>query len=258
MLDGSSNGFGLQHLDAACIEEAKRHCPEIIDSQEHRLLFLRAEYFNAKHAAVVLIRYWNERIALFGKDKAFLPLTISGALRDDEVGLGMGFILLSPERDSSGRAIIIVDQSKLERKNYTRNMMLRVVWYIIHAALEDETIQCKGIVMLCTPRNAEFDQFDRKLESKITHSLRETLPVIWKGLHICHAPGFYELVAPNAKYLLGRRMRARTRWHRGSFRSVLGTLAEYGINSTAIPTDIGGDWDVDGSKWLEERQEKNL
>mmetsp|Transcript_44652 Transcript_44652/g.136197 ORF Transcript_44652/g.136197 Transcript_44652/m.136197 type:complete len:100 (-) Transcript_44652:521-820(-) len=74
----------------------------------------------------MLIKYWEERITIFGEDKAFLPLNLSGALRDDEVGLSMGFITLSPERDSSGRAVLIVDQSKLERKNYTRNMMVRL------------------------------------------------------------------------------------------------------------------------------------
>lgn len=253
----NGDGFGKRHLNAACIEKAKQLCPEIINSQEHRLLFLRAEGFNAKRAADLLIEYWSERITLFGEDKAFLPLTLSGALRDDEVGLSMGFIILSPERDISGRAIVIVDQSKLERKNYTRNMMLRVVWYVIHAAVEDEEIQRKGIVMLCTPRNAQFDQFDRKLESKVTHSLRDALPVIWVGLHFCHAPAFYELIAPNAKYILGRKMRARTRWHSGSFRSVLETLAEYGINPTSIPSEYGGEWNVDG-KWLEERRAKGL
>mmetsp|Transcript_44654 Transcript_44654/g.136200 ORF Transcript_44654/g.136200 Transcript_44654/m.136200 type:complete len:232 (-) Transcript_44654:521-1216(-) len=122
----NGNRCGLGHLNTACVQEAKRKLPQVINSTEHRLKFLRAESFDVKKAAVMLIKYWEERITIFGEDKAFLPLNLSGALRDDEVGLSMGFITLSPERDSSGRAVLIVDQSKLERKNYTRNMMVRL------------------------------------------------------------------------------------------------------------------------------------
>ena len=62
-------------------------------------------------------------------------------------------------QDSTGHSILLVNPSMQDKSKYTRERMLRVLWYMIHAALETESTQRFGIVAF--PNHARFSQFDR-------------------------------------------------------------------------------------------------
>ena len=58
-------------------------------------------------AAKRLGKYWKKRVALFGPDRAFLPMYQSGAFRDNEADMDtmrQGFARLLPSKDPQGRA----------------------------------------------------------------------------------------------------------------------------------------------------------
>ena len=85
---------------------------------------------------------------MFGQDKAFLPMTLDGALKDDHISLGVGFArLVVPAKDPAGRSIIFADPSKLDSTKYDRESMVRATWYVMHAALESVDAQKMGVVM---------------------------------------------------------------------------------------------------------------
>jgi hypothetical protein len=72
-----------------------------------RLKFLRAESFIAKQAADRMIRFFDIKLFLFGKDKLCKDITIKDLDYDDMATLEAGFLQLLPVRDRSGRCIFM-------------------------------------------------------------------------------------------------------------------------------------------------------
>jgi len=151
-----------------------------------------------------LIKYWDKRIFIFGEEKAFLPLTLEGALRDDEVALERGFSRLVPgAKDPMGRSIVFLDPSRLDRSKYERNSMVRATWYVLHAALENPDAQKNGVVALGYPKHAHISQLDRGLIKQNGESIRGCIPVRIAAFHICHPPTFFAIVFPIVRLFLG-------------------------------------------------------
>mmetsp|Transcript_3235 Transcript_3235/g.4416 ORF Transcript_3235/g.4416 Transcript_3235/m.4416 type:complete len:211 (-) Transcript_3235:524-1156(-) len=140
----------LADKDREGIAKAEKRCPEIINTKEHKLMFLRSDNFMVDLAAKRFANYWNKRIELFG-EKAFSPLTISDSLNNDKEALNTAFCKLLKAKDDVGRSIIYMDPALLDDSKYTRDSMVSVhfgavpgaftvifplyVWYIIFLSL---------------------------------------------------------------------------------------------------------------------------
>jgi hypothetical protein len=197
-------------------------------------------------------------VEIFGPDKAFLPLTLSKALKDDNVALSTGFFSLTGTKDASGRSIIFIDPSKQDKTKYARESMCRAVWYICHAALEDEMTQKRGIVNIAYAHHAKLSQIDRPLTKMNIESVKGCIPMRQSGIHICHPPSFISLLLPILKVFMGERLRKRLQMHSGSTEKVLKHIAAYGLPKESMPTDLGGDAVVDHLRWLERRRTSGL
>jgi hypothetical protein len=209
-------------------------------------------------AAARYARYWDKRVEIFGPDKAFQPLKLAAALCGDSVALERGFFSITGTKDSSGRSIMVMDPSKHDKTMYERESMCRALWYVVHAGLEDEMTQKRGLVILGYLQNAKFSQFDRALTKMNIESLKGCIPVRMSGLHLCHAPSFMALVLPVVKVFMGERMRKRIQLHSGSNEKVLKKVSPYGLSKEAMPTYLGGDQIVDYQSWLEQRRVAGL
>jgi hypothetical protein len=86
--------------------EAQLQCEGDEFGDERLERFLRAEGMNAKLAAQRFIRYWEDRKAVFGAEKFALPMTLSGALRDDLAAIEAAVYVQLPNRDTSGRQLL--------------------------------------------------------------------------------------------------------------------------------------------------------
>jgi len=149
--------------DKAVLMRAMKECPDVVNDK-HKLMFLRCEVFNADLAAKRFVRYWTKRLEYFGEKKAFKKLTLANVYDEDEseVALRRGFYSIIPVRHSSGRFIIYADPGKLDRTLYTPEMLVRAVWYITHAVLEDEEVQKKGVIAILNPRRTKFSEVEKK------------------------------------------------------------------------------------------------
>lgn len=157
--------------------EAQEKCPDQT-TKEFKLMFLRSEVFNADLAAKRYALYWDKRIDVCGPEKAFLPFTLSGALKDDEAALSIGFAnFLAGFTDPLGRGIMYFEPAKQDRTKYTRESMTRAVWYMLHAALESVDAQKHGVIFIAYPAGAKLSQFDRGLVKRILPSIQGVLPV---------------------------------------------------------------------------------
>jgi hypothetical protein len=72
-----------------------------------RLLCLRADPYNIEKAATRLASFFDFKQQLFGEEKLTKDITLDNFLGEDKHGLDSGPFQLLPERDRSGRAIIM-------------------------------------------------------------------------------------------------------------------------------------------------------
>lgn len=111
-----------------------------------------------KLAAKRYANYWEQRVKVFGREKAFQPLTLDGPLKDDDVALKIGFLNWTGAYDPSGRAVMFGDPSKQDKSKYEPESMCRALWYILHAALKSPDTQKKGVVVIVWPHHVKFGQ----------------------------------------------------------------------------------------------------
>lgn len=119
--------------------------------------------------AVLFTSNSADRLHRDWKGSEALLLTQDQALKDDTTALIItGFARLAlGYQDSTGHSILLVDPSMQDKSKYTRERMLRVLWYMIHAALETESTQRFGMVAF--PNHARFSQFDRHHDARHDH-----------------------------------------------------------------------------------------
>ena len=156
---------------------AKEKCPSECD----KLVFLRCEVFNVDQAVCRFVKYWNARIQVFGEEKAFLPMTIDGAMKDDAECIQLGYLQVASQVDPDGRAIGLFDFNK-QTGEVSSESLLRVVWYQVHVALARESCQKRGFVayVKCLDRMADFRP---SLSKKIAQAVRGILPFRFAGVH---------------------------------------------------------------------------
>jgi len=241
--------------DKTAYIRAAKECPDVVNDA-HKLMFLRCEVFNADLAAKRFVRYWTRRLEFFGEKKAFKPLTLANIYDDDEgeEALRRGFLSINPIRHSTGRFIMLADPGKLDRTKYTREMLVRFVWYIFHALLEDEEVQKKGVIGIIYPRTTKFSEVEKKIMYMCTVSVKGCLPLRLSGFHVCHCPTMFRVIFPFVKMLMGPRLRKRLKLHYGSDKAVVKALKNFDINPEQISADMGGTWEYDHLKWIEERR----
>lgn len=231
-------------------------------------------------AARRYVKYWEQRLHVFGPEKAFLPLTLDGALKDDEVALTIGFMNYTGQFDPSGRAVPFADPSKQDKTKYTPKSMCRSLWYLLHTCLQNTDTQKKGVIVCIFPRNVRLGQLDRKLMKLNSDSLKACIPVRVSCLHICHPPKIFQMIFPIVKckrrfllsssiaclkfcfflifssasfvVFLGERLQKRVKIHSGSEEQVLTELEKYGLTKDMVASPIGGNAEVDMAKYIAE------
>ena len=238
--------------------QAMEKCPQLL-TRDFKLMFLRSEVFNTNLAVGRYSQYWEKRVKIFGPEKAFQPLTLDKAVSGDHVALELGLMrVVRGVTDPKGRAIIYIDPSVQDRTKYSRSSMCRALWYTLHAALELESAQKHGVVMLADPSREKFSQFDLGLSKVMIPSLQGAIPLRFSAFHICHPPAFILIILPIVKLFMSERMKKRILLHTGSIEKVLKRLSAYGLERSMIPSRLGGEVTLDHVGWVKERQSKKL
>jgi lipopolysaccharide biosynthesis regulator YciM len=86
--------------------QAESQNKEYVSCDKFRLKFLRAEMFNAKLAAGLMVRFFDEKEKLFGADKLTKEIKLWDLDEDDRKFLQSGVNQILPQRDPAGRRII--------------------------------------------------------------------------------------------------------------------------------------------------------
>jgi hypothetical protein len=89
----------------ACLQAASQN-KDYVTSRQLGLKFLRAECFDPKLAAERLVRFFQEKLNLFGAEKLTKDIKLSDLDEDDIRCLNAGIGQILPLRDRAGRSIL--------------------------------------------------------------------------------------------------------------------------------------------------------
>jgi len=146
--------------EKACYVQARETCPPAVFQYEcDPLMFLRACQWDPWQAAQRMVAYWNERLQVFGPDRAFLPMILPASGTGDQQGpdgsngqtpplplvsalskqdieiLETGAVMILPP-DREGRSVVFIDRTRLLPEHHHQTLSrLRALWYVFHRAL---------------------------------------------------------------------------------------------------------------------------
>ena len=245
----------LPSADTVAYYQAVSECPDQV-SPRRRMMFVECEENNVPLAARRLALHWRLRFDLFGPRRAFLPMTLSGAMQDEiEHIVKRPINQLLPSTDASGRAIICTVATRRNFAEYSVKQENRIIWYLLEVASENDQVRKSGFVGVTDGRNVERKHFSKKLAADREELLCRAQPIPFRSLHLLHPSLLaHYFILPIVKNLLRRNARFRMISHYGSQSEVLRELEEdYRLPRTCLPTDIGGAVQVDVMKWVQER-----
>ena len=168
---------------------------------------------------------------MFGLDRAFLPMTLDGAMAEDIALLSLGYAYLLPD-DNHGRAVFFWDRTGFTSRSASREAMLRCLFYNVHMLTFAVSDRKKGFVVVVNCRSFDlYKHFDRILSTNLRR-LVEVAPLLLRGLHIGAGPGssVLDLVMPVLKIIHGKRVRLRLQLHKGSDQEIVQSLSDYGLD----------------------------
>lgn len=122
--------------------------------------------------------------------------------------------------------------------------MLKVWWYLIHIALENENCRKNGFVILGNDKDMRLKHFHPRRGLGMIKSGINYFPIQLQAVHLCNPMAVFPLVATAAKVVMPIRLRQTVTIHTGSSEEVLKSLASCSIPGTCIPICMGGTLDI--------------
>jgi hypothetical protein len=149
MQDALDSGIPDQEKEAYL--EAVALAPDVVTKESSAQMFLRYTNYDPWAAARGLISYWEMRKEIFGADRAFLPMTMSGAMAENREHLDKAIVILLGS-DRHARPVVLFDRIRSSKRYVQRNSVLRCVFYVLHCiCMMEEGLQ-NGFVVLTDVR----------------------------------------------------------------------------------------------------------
>jgi hypothetical protein len=146
--------------------------PHLVERESEAIALLRCQKFDAWAAASRLVAYWKLRKLTFGSERAFLPMSLDGAMAEDIDAFRIGVVQILPN-DENGRAVFFFDRIRAVRSLLTRDALGRCFFYLAQVLLEREDVQKCGYVFVVNVKGMCNVQY--KLE--ICYRLLATQPL---------------------------------------------------------------------------------
>ena len=231
--------------------EACLKCPELLSS-EHKAAFLEFADFDAHKAAKRMCEYWKVRVAAFGPERAFLPMTLAGAMQDEVQGMIKHCPwCLMPDADLSGRKILFLDAARRNFACFSEDQEARSLFYLLDILAFDPSARASGFVFLASTRNVDRKSFSFRILKFSRHLTEAVIPMRFRGFHICFpSPVFYYDIFPVMRRILGKDYRLRMKLHCGNEGEVIQSLEQYRFSKARLPKVVGGFCELDYGQWV--------
>jgi hypothetical protein len=143
--------LGIPDEEKAAYLEALTMAPLLVERESDPVAFLRCDKFDAWAAAKHLVAYWDVRKKIFGSERAFLPMTQSGAMANEREHLEKALTMILPD-DDCDRSVIYVDRIRTIKSIAPRSSVLRCLFYVLHVLCQMENTQRRGFVRVLNCR----------------------------------------------------------------------------------------------------------
>uniref|UniRef100_A0A7S1D342 EF-hand domain-containing protein n=1 Tax=Cyclophora tenuis TaxID=216820 RepID=A0A7S1D342_CYCTE len=225
--------------------------PDKIDDK-HKLMFLRAELFNSKKAAARCCRHWDFLLEMFGPEKAFLPMTQEGALRDDLEILKVPFFSDTGVKDAYGQHIMFLDLRSNDMTKFEYRAVCRCATYVLWNRLEkDEEAQTNGVVVQGLPPLSPRT-WNAKISRHMFLYVRYGAPMRLASGQALHPPKLISIMFRVGRILAGE-LSTRLKIFAGkSNEEVLAKLKAAGVDKDKVPEVAGGTLVLDRKKYIRE------
>jgi hypothetical protein len=259
-----------QAIDSMPEEEKKAYqkavelVPDLIELESSPDRYLRFDNYDPWAAAKRLTEYWQVRQDLF-EDRAFLPMTQTGEGTLDEGDLEVlstGYFCLLPH-DKQDRGVLFHDRARLTSpKQLELNRRMRVFFYLMNVASEEESCQRNGIVIMSvTGEKTRATTFqDENLMKGLGFVRKEVIPVKIRCVHLIllsKRPILKAVISGTLKHFeRWKFVLQRTIVHSESdTEKLLDELSKYGFDPEGLPkVPVGGSWTFGCFKrWRDDR-----
>ncbi|KAL7563559.1 hypothetical protein ACA910_002226 [Epithemia clementina (nom. ined.)] len=267
----------LPQQDTAAYQQAVAKDWSLVLEESDPIMFIRACQYNLLDGVKQLCRYWKERLALFGPERAFLPLTLTGTgalTHQDLLTLRAGYPALLPNATTGHKCILFDRRSKVP--DVTTEGVLRCLFYLFKVLAEsDFSQQVDGVIALvvaATPRCKDSDM-DWDYAHRATALVASVFPV-QSQVHLLSVPqqklpslatklvtGIVQLIREYA----ARQTRSRSLVHTkiqvhvqtpGGQNTILDELLALGLSKKSVPHFYGGQWKQEAFfEWCQTRME---
>eukprot|EP00980_Cylindrotheca_fusiformis_P026062 scaffold15301_cov142-Cylindrotheca_fusiformis.AAC.11 len=219
-------------------EKAEAVDPCFVSSREIRLLFLRGNRYDPKAAAEQLIKHFDLKLSLFGREKLTRNISLCDLDDNDRMCLESGFCQILSQKDVAGRTILLILPGLLP--NVAMKHGIRALYYLCMSTLqESDDVMKKGIVKLCYAAGRYKHRRKSAGLALVAQYLCST-PIPWGGVHLCFGEKDYlEYVYRRVIILVlpvGIAVKIRT--HFGTHMECVNALRGYGIAEGSLPISL--------------------
>ncbi|CAJ1935472.1 unnamed protein product [Cylindrotheca closterium] len=217
-----------------------------VEDISFRLIFLRANFYNAKKAVHQMLSFLHKKAAYFGADKLARDITLEDLNEEEIKAILSGPYHVQEDKDRAGRVVVYFFSTLFGR--YKANTLIRVTYYLWwNILLPKPEVQMKGAVW-CYYDSTKPGQNVPVPESRVLPELLDfasTVPVRYSAMHYCLRTDDARGLALNNLFLglsvkaMPRYSRARTRVHYGSHAELQSELQIHGL-PTRFPIDTDG------------------
>jgi len=208
-----------------------------------------------KGSAEALARHWQLRYDLFGPDRCFLPMSLTGAMQDEVDNLiNRRVIQLLPVPDGSGRAILFSDLTRRELSRYSSKQEMMAAFYFLDVADESPDFLHSGHIYISNSFGLNKSAFNRS-SREFGARINDFAPSKLRAMHAINPSKItHHCIIPICKRLFGKTLGMRIVTHRGSPDKISRELAQYRLPKECIPIEIGGELHFDMKEWVAQRR----
>jgi len=195
------------------------------------------------------------RVATFGPERAFLPMTLAGALKDEVQGMikYCPWYLL-PDTDLSGRKILFLDTARRDFANFSEDREARSLFYLLDIISFDPSTRSSGWVFVSSAQKLDRKSFSFRIMKYFRHLIDAVAPITFRGSHTCWpSPVFYYVISPVMRRVLGKKYRLRMKLHYGNEAAVIQSLEKYRFSKARLPKVVGGFLELNYGQWVAQR-----